>query len=292
MKTKKIIKKTKKKKKSNLPFIILFLIGLSILLYPVVSRFYYTIESNNQTQDFERAAKKLSQKEINRRMALAQAYNDSLNNVHLEDPYEKKRIQKGVAEYARMLEVSEKIGTISVPKIGQKLPIFAGSSQEVLSKGAGHLEGTSLPIGGKSSHTVITAHRGLPKAKLFTDLDKLKKGKIFYIHNIKEVLAYKVDQISVVKPDNFSKLLVVKGKDYATLLTCTPYSINSHRLLVRGHRIKYVPPVKEKNYLMKELQTHYKLYFLLSILVILILVALLLYLKRKFKERKRKGNQK
>ncbi|MCC9831294.1 PI-2a pilus assembly sortase SrtC4, partial [Streptococcus agalactiae] len=93
-------------------------------------------------------------------------------------------------------------------------------------------------------------------------------------------------------PDNFSKLLVVKGKDYATLLTCTPYSINSHRLLVRGHRIKYVPPVKEKNYLMKELQTHYKLYFLLSILVILILVALLLYLKRKFKERKRKGNQK
>lgn len=291
MKTKKIIKKTKKKK-SNLPFIILFLIGLSILLYPVVSRFYYTIESNNQTQDFERAAKKLSQKEINRRMALAQAYNDSLNNVHLEDPYEKKRIQKGIAEYARMLEVSEKIGIISVPKIGQKLPIFAGSSQEVLSKGAGHLEGTSLPIGGKSSHTVITAHRGLPKAKLFTDLDKLKKGKIFYIHNIKEVLAYKVDQISVVKPDNFSKLLVVKGKDYATLLTCTPYSINSHRLLVRGHRIKYVPPVKEKNYLMKEFQTHYKLYFLLSILVILILVALLLYLKRKFKERKRKGNQK
>ncbi|HIC0873887.1 TPA: PI-2a pilus assembly sortase SrtC4, partial [Streptococcus agalactiae] len=113
-----------------------------------------------------------------------------------------------------------------------------------------------------------------------------------YIHNIEEVLAYKVDQISVVKPDNFSKLLVVKGKDYATLLTCTPYSINSHRLLVRGYRIKYVPPVKEKNYLMKELQTHYKLYFLLSILVILILVALLLYLKRKFKERKRKGNQK
>lgn len=107
MKTKNINKKTKKKK-SNLPFIILFLIGLSILLYPVVSRFYYTIESNNQTQDFERAAKKLSQKEINRRMTLAQAYNDSLNNVHLEDPYEKKRIQKGVAEYARMLEVSEK----------------------------------------------------------------------------------------------------------------------------------------------------------------------------------------
>lgn len=174
MKTKKIIKKTKKKK-SNLPFIILFLIGLSILLYPVVSRFYYTIESNNQTQDFERAAKKLSQKEINRRMALAQAYNDSLNNVHLEDPYEKKRIQKGIAEYARMLEVSEKIGIISVPNIGQKLPIFAGSSQEVLSKGAGHLEGTSLPIGGNSTHTVITAHSGIPDKELFSNLKKLKK---------------------------------------------------------------------------------------------------------------------
>ncbi|HHS2791179.1 TPA: class C sortase [Streptococcus agalactiae] len=291
MKTKKIIKKTKKKKKSNLPFIILFLIGLSILLYPVVSRFYYTIESNNQTQDFERAAKKLSQKEINRRMALAQAYNRTLDPSRLSDPYTEKE-KKGIAEYAHMLEIAEMIGYIDIPSIKQKLPIYAGTTSSVLEKGAGHLEGTSLPIGGKSSHTVITAHRGLPKAKLFTDLDKLKKGKIFYIHNIKEVLAYKVDQISVVKPDNFSKLLVVKGKDYATLLTCTPYSINSHRLLVRGHRIKYVPPVKEKNYLMKELQTHYKLYFLLSILVILILVALLLYLKRKFKERKRKGNQK
>ncbi|MCC9865987.1 PI-2a pilus assembly sortase SrtC4, partial [Streptococcus agalactiae] len=252
---------------------------------------YYNIKANNQVTNFDNQTQKLNTKEINRRFELAKAYNRTLDPSRLSDPYTEKE-KKGIAEYAHMLEIAEMIGYIDIPSIKQKLPIYAGTTSSVLEKGAGHLEGTSLPIGGKSSHTVITAHRGLPKAKLFTDLDKLKKGKIFYIHNIKEVLAYKVDQISVVKPDNFSKLLVVKGKDYATLLTCTPYSINSHRLLVRGHRIKYVPPVKEKNYLMKELQTHYKLYFLLSILVILILVALLLYLKRKFKERKRKGNQK
>lgn len=282
MKTKNINKKTKKKK-SNLSFIILFLIGLSILLYPVVSRFYYTIESNNQTQDFERAAKKLSQKEINRRMTLAQAYNDSLNNVHLEDPYEKKRIQKGVAEYARMLEVSEKIGTISVPKIGQKLPIFAGSSQEVLSKGAGHLEGTSLPIGGNSTHTVITAHSGIPDKELFSNLKKLKKGDKFYIQNIKETIAYQVDQIKVVTPDNFSDLLVVPGHDYATLLTCTPIMVNTHRLLVRGHRIPYKGLIDEK--LMKEghLNTIYRYLFYIS----LVIIAWLLWLIKRQRQKNR-----
>ncbi|HEO5504311.1 MULTISPECIES: class C sortase [Streptococcus] len=254
-----------------------------MLLYPVVSRFYYTIESNNQTQDFERAAKKLSQKEINRRMALAQAYNDSLNNVHLEDPYEKKRIQKGIAEYARMLEVSEKIGIISVPKIGQKLPIFAGSSQEVLSKGAGHLEGTSLPIGGNSTHTVITAHSGIPDKELFSNLKKLKKGDKFYIQNIKETIAYQVDQIKVVTPDNFSDLLVVPGHDYATLLTCTPIMVNTHRLLVRGHRIPYKGPIDEKLIKDGHLNTIYRYLFYIS----LVIIAWLLWLIKRQRQKNR-----
>lgn len=271
----------------NLGLLVMFLIGFLIMSYPFISNWYYRIESNNQVRTFDNSAKKLNAKAINVRMDLARAYNRTLDPSRISDPYTAKE-KKGLAEYARMLEVTEMIGYIDIPKIKQKLPIYAGTSSKVLDKGAGHLEGTSLPIGGQSTHTVITAHRGLPRAELFTKLDKLKKGDIFYIHNIKEILAYQVDQISVVKPDDFSKLLVTKGKDYATLLTCTPYSINSHRLLVRGHRVNDVPPVKEKNQLMNELQTHYKLYFILSSIIIIILLMLLRHLKRKFKEKKGK----
>ena len=143
-----------------------------------------------------------------------------------------------------MLEVHEKIGYVSIPKIRQKLPIYAGTAETVLEKGAGHMEGTSLPVGGASTHTVITAHRGLPSATMFRHLDELKRGDIFYIHNIRDVLAYKVDRILTVEPSNFKYVLVDAGYDKATLLTCTPYMINSHRLLVTGHRVPYVPPKK------------------------------------------------
>lgn len=286
MKTKNVSTK-KKKKKSNLPFILIFLLGFAILMYPVVSRFYYNIASNNQAREFEHAAKKLDQKEIDRRMKLAFAYNDSLTHVNLEDPYEKKRIKAGVAEYARMLEINEKIGTITIPKIGQSLPIFAGSNQEVLAKGAGHLEGTSLPVGGNSTHTVITAHSGIPDKELFSNLRQLKKGDKFYIRNIKETLAYQVDHIKVITPDNFSDLLVVPGHDYATLLTCTPIMINTHRLLVRGHRIPYKGPVDERLMTDGLLNTVYKYLFYLSLAVI----ALLLWLIRRQRRKNRQMRQ-
>ena len=139
-----------------------------------------------------------------------------------------------------MLEVREMIGHIEIPKIGQDLPVYAGTSEEVLQKGVGHLEGTSLPVGGNSTHSVLTAHSGLPEATLFTELRKLEIGDKFYIHNIKEILAYQVDQIKVVEPTDFNDLLIDPGHDYVTLLTCTPLMINTHRLLVRGHRVEYV----------------------------------------------------
>lgn len=245
------------KKKRIWPFILLFILGFLIMMYPLVSQSYYRIEASNQVMDFQDNAKELDDNEIFRRINLAEGYNSSLDPSKLADPYTEKE-KAGRAEYARMLEVAEKIGFVEIPKIDEVLPIYAGTGEEVLQKGVGHLEGTSLPIGGPSTHTVLTAHRGLPTAKLFRDLDKLKQGDIFYIHNIETVLAYEVDQILTVEPSDFEPVLVVENEDYATLLTCTPYMINSHRLLVRGHRIEYVPPVKEESKPLNFVNLNYK----------------------------------
>lgn len=241
MKNKKRVPHTKKgsKKKSNVLFYIIFLVGMIILLYPHLSNFYYRFESESVTHEFDREKEALQDEEIQARMDLAHAFNESLHNVVAEDPYSKTRHDAGRAEYARMLELHERMGYIEIPKIEVNLPIYAGTSEEVLQKGVGHLEGTSLPVGRKNTHAVLTAHTGLPKAKLFTDLVQLEIGDTFYIHNVAEILAYEVDQILVVEPHDFSQLMVVQNEDYVTLLTCTPYMVNTHRLLVRGHRIPY-----------------------------------------------------
>ena len=237
---------SKKKKKSNKLFIFIFILGLAIMTYPMISNWYYRIESNNQVADYKEARDLLSDEEIQRRIRLAKIYNDNLGNVAPKDPYSEEEKHKAIENYAQMLELRTKIGVISIPSIDVELPIYAGTNEEILQKGAGHLEGTSLPIGGESTHTVITAHSGLPSARLFTDLQKVKMGEKFYIDNIAGTLAYEVDHIDVIDPSDFSQLLVVPEKDYATLLTCTPIMINTHRLIVRGHRVPYVPEVDEK----------------------------------------------
>ena len=237
---------SKKKKKSNFLFIFIFILGLGILSYPMISNWYYRIESNNQVADYKEARDLLSDEEIQRRLRLAKIYNDNLGNVTPKDPYSEEEKHKAIENYAQMLELRTKIGVISIPSIDVELPIYAGTNEEILQKGAGHLEGTSLPIGGESTHTVITAHSGLPSARLFTDLQKVKMGEKFYIDNIAGTLAYEVDHIDVIDPSDFSQLLVVPEKDYATLLTCTPIMINTHRLIVRGHRVPYVPEVDDK----------------------------------------------
>ena len=272
-----------KKIKHNFVFILIFLLGFGVMMYPVISRLYYRVDSTNQVKEFDKAVKGLSKEELDKRLALAKGYNDSLNNVVSKDPYDKKNQEEGRKAYARMLEVKEKIGHVEIPKINQDLPIYAGTSEEVLQKGVGHLEGTSLPVGGKGTHAVLTAHRGLPTAKLFTDLNKMKKGDVFYIHNIKEVLAYKVIDVFVVEPSDFDKVLVVEGKDYCTLLTCTPYMINSHRLLVRAERTEYNPAAVEKD-LVSQVTGKYKIYLIIS----LIIIAILLWYY--IRQRKRKKN--
>ncbi|MDU1828748.1 class C sortase [Anaerococcus sp.] len=224
--------------KKNLPFFLIFITGLIIFAYPLISQKYYEIESEGEVVEFKKESDSTNKEEIAKRMDLARAYNRTLDPARLADPFTQKE-KKGRAEYARMLEINEMLGHVEIPKIGQDLPIYAGTSDEVLEKGCGHLEGTSLPIGGNNTHTVITGHRGLPNAKLFRNLDQLVEGDVFYIHNIEDTLAYQVDKIQVVDPSDFQPVLVEEGHDYATLLTCTPYMINSHRLLVRGHRIPY-----------------------------------------------------
>lgn len=277
-------KKLKKKRlRNNILFSIIFLIGLLVLAYPQVSRIYYRIEANEQVANFEKGKSEINQKEIDERMKLAEAYNQSLNNKDLEDPYDAETRKLGMAHYAKMLEIHEKIGVVEIPSIDIKIPLYAGTSETVLQMGAGHLENTSLPIGGNSAHSVISAHSGLPTARLFSDLEKMKIGDKFYIHNIKETLAYVVDDISVIEPTDFSKLLIVPGHDYVTLLTCTPYMINTHRLLVRGHRVEYVPEVEERIIAENKASFTYKYLFYSALAVIALLLIYLLFLRRRKK---------
>ena len=281
--TKNTNKKTRKRKKKQWPFLVVFILGLLVMSYPLVSRFYYRIESTQQVEYFDDEKKKLTEAEVRKRIELAHAFNKSLNNVISTDPYVKKRMEAGRQEYARMLEINELIGHVEIPKIDTDIPIYAGTVEDVLQKGAGHLEGTSLPVGGSSTHTVITAHSGLPTAKLFTDLSKLKVGDKFFIHNLSQVLAYEVDQIRTVEPSNFSDLLIIPHKDYATLLTCTPIMINTHRLLVRGHRVAYKP--HEFDSLNKK---NKKIFWLKTMGFVLLLLLIIRWIYRKIRKKSKK----
>ncbi len=261
----------------------IFTLGLLIFSYPLISQKYYEIKAEDEVITFTKAAKELAPEDLDKRMALAAAYNRTLDPSRLADPYTDME-KAGRAEYARMLEVEEMVGHIRIPKIKVDIPIRAGSSEDVLQKGAGHLEGTSLPIGGDSTHTVITAHRGLPNAKLFRNLDQLAYGDIFYITNIKETIAYKVDKIQVVEPSDFEPVLVVERKDYATLLTCTPYMINSHRLLVRGVRIPYQEAIDDG--VANTPRARFDFFRMVLVLIPIIIILLLTL----FREKKRTDN--
>lgn len=264
-----------KKIRKNLPFILIFLVGLLIFAYPLISQKYYEIEADNELVKFQKQSQEIDKTQVEKRMDLARAYNKTLDPSRLADPFTEEE-KAGRAEYARMLEVNEMIGHVEIPRIGQDLPIYAGTTDEVLEKGCGHLEGTSLPIGGKSTQAVITGHRGLPNAKLFRNLDQLVEGDIFYIHNIEATLAYQVDKIQVVDPSDFNPVLVVEGMDYVTLLTCTPYMINSHRLLVRGHRIPYQEAIDDGVLNNPRLAPDFLQLFLILIPVIAMLIVILL----------------
>lgn len=279
------LKKRKKKitkyfeKNSKKLFLCVFILGFVIMMYPLVSQLYYRVESNKEIAQFNKDRMSFSSVDIQNKIELAKEYNTTLDPTKIVDAFSEKQ-KAGIAEYGRMLAVREKIGYIEIPKIDQKIPIYAGTPEEVLQKGAGHLEGTSLPVGGRNTHSVITAHRGLPTAELFTNLDKLEKGDIFYLHNVEKILSYKVDKILTVEPSDFKPIMVSIGSDYCTLLTCTPYMINSHRLLVRGHRVPYIYNEHKE---MEEKVTFTR--YSKIVLGIIILLILLVYFVKKQKSR-------
>lgn len=212
--------------------VIIFLTGLGILLYPFISNM---INQQNATQvidDYEDEIQNMDKEDIDVIKEAAKKYNEQLSNAISVD--------EDVSSYSDITALDQVIGYIVIPKIDVNLPIFSGTSEEVLAKGIGHMTQTSYPLGGASTHCVLTGHRGLPSATLFTDLDKLDIGDVFYLHVLDEILAYQIDKVKVVEPDDSSFLEIEEGKDYCTLVTCTPYGINSHRLLVRGTRVEYV----------------------------------------------------
>ncbi|HEL1603673.1 TPA: class C sortase [Streptococcus suis] len=272
-------------KKSNRGFIIIFIVGLLLFGYPLSGQIISFYQAYQSIGTYEKELAKIEPEEIKKRMELARAYNSSListsSTISYQDPFTKEQKDEGVAAYAKMLEIHEQIGYITIPRISQELPIYAGTQEVVLQKGVGHLEGSSLPVGGKNTHAVLTGHRGLPNSRLFTDLDKVKEGNKFYIHVLDKVLAYQVDQIKVVEPSDVSQIEIVEGRDYVTLITCTPYMINSHRMLVRGHRIPYV--AKEEK---TELNKGRKVVIIIILGIVLLFILILVYLYRKVKGKK------
>lgn len=227
--------------------IIVLLIAFSVLLYPTVSNYLYEKNGARVISSYDENAVRLSESEKQAMLEAARQYNrELLGNIELLDPFSplKKEVD---ARYQSLLNTNEAgmMGYIRIPKIDVELPIYHGTEERILQSGVGHFEGTSLPVGGESSHTVLTGHRGLPSKLLFTDLDQMKEGDIFYLKILGETFAYKIDQILTVLPENTKALTIEPGKDYATLVTCTPYAVNTHRLLVRGSRIPYEEAVRQ-----------------------------------------------
>ena len=234
-----------KKKKGNfitILLVLILLVGLSLLLYPSVSDYWNSLHQTRAIATYAENVANLDNNQYDQLWEEARAYNQALR--FRSNPYYLSEEQK--AQYESLLDVSGLgvMGYIEIPEIDVSLPIYHGTEESVLQVAVGHLDWTSLPVGGESTHCVLSGHRGLPSAKLFTNLDKLQAGDIFLLRVLDEVLTYEVDQILIVEPQETGALRIEKGKDYCTLVTCTPYGINTHRLLVRGHRIDNIEEAK------------------------------------------------
>ena len=224
-----------KKNKSTIILILVFFVGLSVMLYPTISDYVNQLHQSRAVATYAEDVDKLTDADYSAYFEAADAFNAQI----AADPDALFHADR-FTSYNATLDVTGTgiMGYITIEKIGVELPIYHGTSDGVLQIAAGHLEGTSLPVGGASTHAVISAHRGLPSAKLFTNLDQLEMGDTFTITVLDRVLTYEVDKISIVLPTETDELKIAEGKDYVTLMTCTPYGINTHRLLVRGRRVE------------------------------------------------------
>lgn len=289
------------RKKVNIIVIaVLFLAGLSVLLYPFVANQWNSYRQSRLMSSYEEGVAEkeaAGQIDYEAEWAAAKAYNDNLMPMILPDSFAVAEASDRDEAYMACLNINgdEVMGIVEIPKIDVELPIYHTTDEEVLQIGAGHLEGSSLPVGGESTHAVISAHRGLPSAKLFTDLDQMAEGDVFYLHILDETLAYEVDQIlpMVDKDDTEAlteALAIEEGKDYVTLFTCTPYGVNTHRLLVRGVRTEYngeeERPETPAETVSGLLQDYYMFFLLGGVAVTALAIAGIRALARK-KEKKR-----
>lgn len=283
-----------KKKTSTIIISLIFLTGLSLLLYPFVANQWNNYRQTKLISNYDAVVSEMEDAgtiDYDAEMAKAKAYNDALLPSILPDSFAvAEASEEDDASYMSALNLAGDgmMGMVEIPKIAIKLPIYHTTEKEVLEKAAGHLEGSSLPVGGADTHAVISAHRGLPSASLFTDLDRLVEGDHFLIKVLNETLCYEVDQISVVEPEETDVLAVEKGADLVTLLTCTPYGVNSHRLLVRGHRVPYVPEeVAEEASIPggASLHTNYLLWVIVGLGVTGIVIVILYFEERKLRKR-------
>ena len=225
-----------KRNLSNIILVSIFLIGLSLLLYPTFSDYWNSFNQSRAIASYAEAVAQVDDDTYVKMLEAARAYNEKLAGSEQSWTLSEEELE----EYYELLNVAGSgiMGYIEIPSINVSLPIYHGVDEAVLQIAVGHIEGSSLPVGGLGSHCVLSGHRGLPSAKLFTNLDQLVEGDVFMIRVLDETLTYEVDQIRIVEPTDLSALEREDGKDYCTLVTCTPYGVNSHRLLVRGHRIE------------------------------------------------------
>jgi len=268
--------------------IITFLLGMGLLFYPDFSRWWNSRIQHGLIREYEDILESLDEEEVAEHFRRARIYNNALSGLYIEDPF---HIGSGAvlppAEYMETLNITGMdgypMGHIEIPVISVHLPIFHTTTMAILDRGIGHIEGTSFPVGGPSTHSVLTGHSGLVHARMFTDLEEVRLGDQFFITILDYRLAYEVDDINIVLPHEIETLRIFEGEDHVTLVTCTPYAINTHRLLVRGRRIPYEPGMAEEIIPRQIEPINWRL-VIVAVLVIMFLLILIVYKKKERKD--------
>lgn len=269
---------------SNMAITLIFIIGACFIGYPIFANLLSNRQHGEVIQDYQITVEQMNASVMAEEKEKALAYNKGLNGLVAHDPFVEGSGYTLPENYMDCLNVDGIMGTLVIEKIDVNLPIYHGTRDEVLRKGVGHIKETALPIGGEGSHAVLTSHSGLNEAKLFTELDQLVEGDTFEIHVLDEILTYQVDQIKVVEPNQTDELKAVPGKDYVTLLTCTPIGVNSHRLLVRGERIF---PESQTVYTEAKINIQYVGLALLTVITVpIILLVVYWIIQKKFKRKR------
>lgn len=296
-----------KNKKSLILSVVCLLVGIAVLFYPALNNVIFVFQQNKVIDRYNERINSLNSEDISDMKNEAKNYNDALSKAASSDDIDMSDAVSGNLSYSQIMSMNnEQIGYLVIPKISLNQPIFHSTSDEVLEKGIGHMENTSFPIGGDSTHSVLSGHSGIPGMMLFTDLEDVEIGDKFYIKALDETIAYQIDQIKTVLPNDVSDIQIEEGEDYVTLLTCTPYGVNTHRLLVRGTRVPYNGEIdqekeeeeKKKPATVDEEKEDIKTfslkfvnyYVVIPAVLSCIIVALFIYIRKKRKNKRENQN--